>query len=245
VSGNTYTISNVIAPHAVGATFSVSQFTLTVAKSGTGGGDVTADTGFLVWIGPTGMASYNYNASVNLTALADTSSAFTGWSGDYTGTQTSVTITMDGSKNITANFTHIPSSCSYTLSSGGRSFTLPGGTGSVPITTSRADCPWSASSSAAWITITSGSSGTGDGTVNYTVAANDTGFSRNGTITVDGQTYTVTQSASSASASPVYRFYNTASGTHFYTILENEKDLVIQTMPTFIYEGPKFYANQP
>ena len=42
--------------------------------------------------------------------------------------------------------------------------------------------------------------------------------------------------------SSVYRFYNTATGTHFYTILESEKDLVIQTMPSFIYEGAKFYA---
>jgi hypothetical protein len=41
---------------------------------------------------------------------------------------------------------------------------------------------------------------------------------------------------------PVYRFYNTATGTHFYTISESEKTSVIQHMPSFVYEGPKFYA---
>jgi subtilisin-like proprotein convertase family protein len=44
-----------------------------------------------------------------------------------------------------------------------------------------------------WITITSGSSGTGNGTVNYSVAANTGANSRTGTITVNGQVHTVTQ----------------------------------------------------
>jgi hypothetical protein len=44
----------------------------------------------------------------------------------------------------------------------------------------------------AWITITAGSSGTGNGTVNYDVSAN-TGAARNGTITIADQTFTVAQ----------------------------------------------------
>jgi hypothetical protein len=47
-------------------------------------------------------------------------------------------------------------------------------------------------SNAAWITITSGASGSGNGTVGYTVTA-DTGAPRVGTITVAGQTFMVTQ----------------------------------------------------
>ncbi|RLI01226.1 hypothetical protein DRO38_05415, partial [Candidatus Bathyarchaeota archaeon] len=44
-----------------------------------------------------------------------------------------------------------------------------------------------------WIHITSGSSGTGSGTVNYSVDEN-TGSARTGTITIADQTFTVTQS---------------------------------------------------
>ncbi len=44
-----------------------------------------------------------------------------------------------------------------------------------------------------WLTITSGQSGSGSGTVNYTVAAN-TGQPRIGTMTIAGQTFTVNQS---------------------------------------------------
>ena len=45
----------------------------------------------------------------------------------------------------------------------------------------------------AWITVTSGSSGTGNGTVSYTVAANTSTTSRTGTLTIAGLTATVTQ----------------------------------------------------
>ncbi|HZQ62461.1 MAG TPA: DUF1800 family protein [Casimicrobiaceae bacterium] len=43
-------------------------------------------------------------------------------------------------------------------------------------------------------------------------------------------------------ASPVYRFYNTAKGTHFYTISATERDDVMLRYPTFAYEGPVFWA---
>jgi subtilisin family serine protease len=74
-----------------------------------------------------------------------------------------------------------------------QSFTTAGGTGSISVTTT-ANCPWTASSNASWITINSGSSGSGNGTVNYTVAANTNSTDRTGTITVSQRTFTVTQS---------------------------------------------------
>lgn len=67
-----------------------------------------------------------------------------------------------------------------------------GASGAVNVTASGA---WSAHSNDAWITINSGASGTGNGTVNYTVAQNNTGATRTGTITVAGQIFTVTQNA--------------------------------------------------
>ncbi|MBP6821374.1 MAG: BACON domain-containing protein, partial [Acidobacteria bacterium] len=62
---------------------------------------------------------------------------------------------------------------------------------------------WTATSNAAWITITSGTSGTGNGTVNYSVATN-TGAIRSGTMTIAGQTFTVMQSASSTTGLQFY-----------------------------------------
>lgn len=50
------------------------------------------------------------------------------------------------------------------------------------------------------------------------------------------------QSASARPVSaPVHRFYNTNTGTHFYTASEEERLLVATTWPTvFVYEGPVF-----
>jgi subtilisin family serine protease len=66
-----------------------------------------------------------------------------------------------------------------------------GGDGNINVITPNS-CGWTASSSASWITITSGAAGAGNGLVNYQVAAN-TGSERSAGITVGGQTFTVKQ----------------------------------------------------
>ncbi|MFN0087471.1 MAG: BACON domain-containing protein, partial [Blastocatellia bacterium] len=83
------------------------------------------------------------------------------------------------------------SGCSFTLSPANQNFPSNGGASSVGVTTV-AGCAWTAASNDAWLTITSGSSGTGNGTVNYSVGANP-GPSRTGTLTIAGQAFTVTQ----------------------------------------------------
>jgi len=65
-------------------------------------------------------------------------------------------------------------------------------TGSVGVTVA-AGCTWAATSNASWITITSGASGVGNGTVNYSVSANTGTTPRTGTLTVAGNTFTITQ----------------------------------------------------
>ena len=54
-------------------------------------------------------------------------------------------------------------------------------------------CTWTATSNDPWIHVTSGSSGTGNGTVSYSVDVNTTGIARKGTITIGGQGFTVYQ----------------------------------------------------
>jgi hypothetical protein len=58
--------------------------------------------------------------------------------------------------------------------------------------TTQAGCMWSAASNATWVTISSGTNGTGSGRVELSVAEN-TGAARSGTLVIAGQTVTVNQ----------------------------------------------------
>jgi hypothetical protein len=82
--------------------------------------------------------------------------------------------------------------CTFSISPTSASVAAGGGTGSVSVTAT-AGCSWTAVSNAAFITITAGASGTGNGTVTYSVAANTATTARTGTLTIAGQTFTVTQ----------------------------------------------------
>lgn len=83
--------------------------------------------------------------------------------------------------------------CSYSIAPTSQSVPVAGGTGTVNVT-APAGCAWTALSQAAWITVTAGATGSGNGTVTLTIAAN-TGFARAGTVTIAGQTYLVSQAA--------------------------------------------------
>jgi hypothetical protein len=82
-------------------------------------------------------------------------------------------------------------SCSYSLSSYSASPSSSAGSSSFTVTTG-SSCTWSASSDAtSWLHTSSGT--TGSGTVNYSYDANASTSPRTGHITVQGQTFTVTQ----------------------------------------------------
>jgi hypothetical protein len=90
--------------------------------------------------------------------------------------------------------------CIFTLSRPGETIAAAGGQLSVDIRVING-CAWSATSAAPWIVVTSGSSGSGAGTVGLAISAN-TGAGRVGQVTVAGQNYTVTQSAAPPAPSP-------------------------------------------
>ncbi|HSE63978.1 MAG TPA: BACON domain-containing protein [Thermoanaerobaculia bacterium] len=93
----------------------------------------------------------------------------------------------------TAAFSGGPS-CTYTVGAASpASFGPAGGTGTATVAT-QAGCSWTAVSNSPFVTITSGASGTGNGTVTFSVAANASGTSRNATLTVAGETLAITQS---------------------------------------------------
>jgi hypothetical protein len=105
-------------------------------------------------------------------------------------------------------------SCTYAISPASQSVNPAGGTGSVGVS-STSGCAWTASSNASWISITSGSSGSGNGTVGYSAAANTTTSSRSGALTVAGQTFTVNQAAAACTyaISPTSNSFTSAAGT--------------------------------
>ncbi len=161
------------------------------------------------------LSQQNYGASGgtgDLTVSATTGCAFTatsnvGWltvvSGPpnsgivrYSiGANTSVaarsgTLTVGGQ---TLTVTQSGVSCSFVVSI--MSVSAPSGGGAfAPIgITAQEGCAWTATSSVGWITVTSGSAGSGNGSVSITVAENLAGSARTGSLTVAGQTVTVVQ----------------------------------------------------
>jgi hypothetical protein len=82
--------------------------------------------------------------------------------------------------------------CNIALSAPSQSFGPAGGTGSVNVITTP-QCSWSVSVSDTWIAVTSGVGGSGNGTVTYAAAANPTSAPRTATITIGGQTYSITE----------------------------------------------------
>jgi PKD repeat protein len=97
-----------------------------------------------------------------------------------------------GNVNLLPLQNRVEVNCAFTLSPTSQSVGVSGGNQSLNVLT-QGGCFWKAASNASWLTIISGHSGTGDGTVSYAVAANPTTEMRTGTLTIAGQMFTVTQ----------------------------------------------------
>ena len=82
--------------------------------------------------------------------------------------------------------------CSYAISPAAQALGSDGGTGTVTIT-APAGCAWTATTVAGWIAITAGATGTGNGTVTYSIAVNATIAARTATMTIGGQNHAVSQ----------------------------------------------------
>ena len=82
--------------------------------------------------------------------------------------------------------------CSYSLAPATQVFPSAAGTGTVGVLTATG-CPWTASTTSPFLSIASGSSGTGPGVVQFSATANTGPAARAGTLTIAGQTATVNQ----------------------------------------------------
>ena len=110
--------------------------------------------------------------------------------GNTNTTALSGTMTIAG-KTFTVN--QAAGGCTFKLSPKAGKLKAAGGSVVVKVKPNFSDCAWTAVSNDSFITITDGSSGLGMGVVSYTVAANTNTTALTGSITIGGQTFTVTQ----------------------------------------------------
>jgi sugar lactone lactonase YvrE len=82
--------------------------------------------------------------------------------------------------------------CMYSILTSSANYTSSGATGTVNVIATTG-CTWSAVSNQPWLLITSGTSGSGNGFVAYSVVGNNLSVGRTATITVSGTIYTVNQ----------------------------------------------------
>ena len=158
------------------------------------------------WITITNSGSRNGNGSVDFTIAPNTSGP------------------RDGTINVGSQaFTVLQAAalCRYQVSATTASFGGAGGPGTVSVTAGPT-CAWTASTNAPWISIAGDASGTGNGTVSFTVQAN-TGPARNGILTIGGQRFTVTQlqTACNYSISSAVQSFATAGGQGTVSVSTN------------------------
>ena len=89
----------------------------------------------------------------------------------------------------------------FALNPSSQNFGSAGSTGIVNVA-STGSCSWTAASNDAWITVTSGTPGTGNGTVGFNVAANPGDTQRTGSVTIAGKTFTVMQDGTAPTPTP-------------------------------------------
>ena len=105
----------------------------------------------------------------------------------------SATISVGGqSVRVSQAGRPIPILCSYAVTPTAWTYPWEGGQGSIAVA-AQPGCAWTAVSQAAWMTITLGGRGSGTGTFGFSVAVNPMQVSRTGTLSVSGQTITITQ----------------------------------------------------
>ncbi len=128
-AGGTYTCTVTMSQaRSATAVFNADE-TLTVSRAGAGTGSVSSSPSGIS-CGSTCAFAFAYGSSVTLTATPTGGSAFTGWSGDCSGTGT-CTVTADQARSVVATFQ--PSE-TLTVSRGGT------GSGSVTSSPSGIDC---------------------------------------------------------------------------------------------------------
>ena len=157
------------------------------ATAGTGAAAVVAPGGCqwsaqssASWLQLTGPTSGHGSATINFSLTANPET-----------TSRNATITVQGR---VISIVQGGVGCNFAASSTTQTFEAFGGNGTVSLAVSGA-CSWNASLDVDWITITSGSSGTGTGTIGFWVAPHTGSSSRTGRISAGGSSIEITQTS--------------------------------------------------
>jgi len=201
-----------------GGPFSPSSKTYTLTNTGGSSINWTASN-VQTWVSlsSTGSSLAPGESTTVTVSISSDANRFT--PGNYIDTVTFTNMT-DGNGNTTRPVSlTVTGICVYWISPTSRSHSYVTETGSISVTAS-SGCPWAATSNESWITITSGSNGTGNGTVNYSVSANTSLSSRTGTINIEGYIFMVYQAGVSCthSISPTTQYFGVSGGTGSVTI---------------------------
>ena len=125
-------------------------------------------------------------------------------------------VKSNGRLNI-ANAINNPTVCSFNLASASQNVEAAGVVGSLAVSAA-ANCDFTIASQVDWINVTNGSVGSGNASINFTVAAN-TGANRSGTIKIGDRIFTVNQAGTSAVLPAVFDF--NGDGKTDYSALQN------------------------
>jgi len=189
IAGQTFT-ANQAAVQAPNCAATINPTSQSVAAAGGAGASIAVTiaagcawnaTSNAPWLTITNGASGNGNGTVTFTAAANSGAARSG------------TLTIAG-ETFTANQA---GNCTATLNPTSQSIPVGGNSGNQVAVTIPGGCAWTATSNAAWLTITNGANGNGNGTVTFSAAAN-AGAARSGTLTIAGQTFTANQDGNCA-----------------------------------------------
>jgi len=179
IAGQTFTVvqdsgcSFVVAPQSVNTPAAGGGARIDVSTAASCAWTAVSGAG---WITVTAGGAGSGSGAVDLSFAANPGP---GRSGTTTVAGRTVTVTQE-------------SGCTYSLGSTSQMMPATGGVGSVSVAASTG-CPWTAVSGASWVTITDGASGSGAGTVQFSVEPNATGAARSATLTIAGIGFTVTQ----------------------------------------------------
>ncbi len=175
---------------AVGCSFSLTQSSGSIPSTGgTGTLNVIASDPSCAW------TAVSNSSAVTVTAGAVSSG---------TGTATYAVAANSGPTPLTATMTVADQTftitesgvvCGYSLAPTVAAFTNASATGSINVAAAASSCGWTAASSVPWITLTGSTAGSGNGVVTYAIAANTGTGNRSGSVSVGGQTFSVTQAA--------------------------------------------------
>lgn len=99
-------------------------------------------------------------------------------------------------RSVSATIHRVSPNCAYSIAPASAAAPAAGSAGTITVTAGPG-CAWAVGAKPDWVTITSGATGIGNGAVAYSVQPNP-GSARTGTVTVAGQTFTLSQAAQAA-----------------------------------------------